>query len=148
MFEVFLSPRMAHAIGQHQQQKSGGAICLKRKSPGDKLVELSRRGCVWNKRATFRVSQGGAARKPNELTQRETLLPRYSGNVLADFPRGSGRSLAPGSRPHEDGTVSTSMRSWIDGPQMFWKHVAISLSRNFWLDKDEPHQQQEQLRLA
>jgi hypothetical protein len=57
-------------------------------SPGDKLVELSERGCVWNKRATFRESQGGAARKPNELAQRETLLPRCSRTVLADSPRG------------------------------------------------------------
>lgn len=31
MFEVFLSPRMAHANDQHQQHISGGAICLTRK---------------------------------------------------------------------------------------------------------------------
>jgi hypothetical protein len=63
------------------------AAIYDRQRPGLPKCRVSgraeRAGCVWNERATLPMSQGGAARKPNELTQRETLLPRSSGPVLA-----------------------------------------------------------------
>jgi hypothetical protein len=49
-------------------------------------------GCAWNKRATFKECQGAAARKPNELTERETWLPCLSGTLSADcFPAWAAR---------------------------------------------------------
>jgi len=46
------------------------------------LAQMQGVGCVWNERATKSPSPGGAARKPNEQTQRETLLPRFPGTAF------------------------------------------------------------------
>jgi hypothetical protein len=60
------------------------AACSRRPCLSSKPRWSSWWGCAWNERATFKECQGAAARKPNELTQRETWLPCLSGSLSAD----------------------------------------------------------------
>jgi hypothetical protein len=77
------------------------------------------------------MSQGVRHGKLNTQTQRETLLPRFSGTVPADCCLGLGHHL----RFRITGTVSKFMQSCAR--RMFDKHVAITMSQDLWLDETQ-----------
>jgi hypothetical protein len=94
-------------------------VLLKFKVREAEVVKLSGWGYAWNKRATVKESQGGAARKPNKLTQRETLS--FGEPCLLTVDRTGGRTLIVWVQSHEDGTVAKLTRLWMHTTYVFCK---------------------------